>query len=292
MDVIMEYKHLLSRLKANFSHQYYSMNYHDESELTGLRLSKFKEDFPKEIHVVYDEEGETNIVSLEKEYSVFSDEFVLKKIVWNQEKQTFGLIANEYYMIMDIEVGDSNNSASKLLQPLWMITSALESIEGVSIYIENISAGSILGRIRIFMKTLLAKEETKAVLETAKEAVAQNVVGVSYLDAKKSLTDNAKTKVETKAIEEEIKRLPTEEEAKFQTALSLAKQDLENKKLLQEIENVKGKLEIIEKLSDLAVKGILEADMIRIDINEVTYILKQDDLREIGPPIGEITGED
>ena len=63
---------------------------------------------------------------------------------------------------------------------------------------------------------------------------------------------------------------------------------LENEKV--EIENVKAKLEIIDKLSDLASKGIIEADMIRIDINDLLYILtEKKEIKEIGPDINEIT---
>ena len=40
------------------------------------------------------------------------------------------------------------------------------------------------------------------------------------------------------------------------------------------IKNAKEKIEIIKKLSELSTKGTLEADSLKIDINEIMYLLK------------------
>ena len=93
---------------------------------------------------------------------------------------------------------------------------------------------------------------------------------------------------ETKKIEEEIKQMPSIDEAQLSRALDIQKKSLDND--MQEVTLAKAKLELIEKISDLAKKGIIEADSIRIDINDVLYILKSENyVKKIGPDISEIS---
>jgi len=139
------------------------------------------------------------------------------------------------------------------------------------------------------MKDIVASEETKAILETTKEAVSKGLSAgqVSHSDVKKQSAETNKIKSEQKLIEKELTDKPSDFEAKMSNALDLEKKALENEKLKNEI--VKERLEVIEKLSDLSAKGIIEADMVRIDINEVLYILKEgNELKETDADIDDI----
>ena len=244
----------------------------------------FEDEFPNNIGINKESDEEEKIIKL------FSNDFIAKDIIWNEEQSRYNTLQEQFYMILEIAIDSDNNSIGELLSPLWLITTALEKIDNVTLELDDIIKGSLKAAIKIWMKDLLAKEETKAVLETAKEIAVKAVSAgeVSYTDVKKSRQETKKIILENTKLETEINQSPTDQEVKFERALDIEKKMLENEKL--QIENAQAKINIIEQLSGLAAKGIIEADMIRIDINDILYLLKEkDEIKEIGPDISEIS---
>jgi hypothetical protein len=213
--------------------------------------------------------------SLKTQFFVFGNEFKVIELEYISLNNTFKKVQETYEMTIDIEIDMDDNDGAKLIAALNYIMSSLSNIENVKLEIEEIYKGSLKAKIRVFMKDLIAKEETKAVLETSKEAVIKALTAgqVSHVETKKTTAETKKIYTEEKLLENELKSKPSEFESKMANALELEKKALENESL--RIQNVRDKLEIISKLSDLATKGILEADDIRIDINEILYILKE-----------------
>ena len=161
-----------------------------------------------------------------------------------------------------------------------LLINSISNIENVKVEIEDIRTGSLYARIKIYLKDLVAKEETKAVLETSKEAVVKTLTAgqVSHVETKKVNAETKKIRAEQELIEKEIESKPSEFESKISNALDLERKALENEQL--KVQLTKEKLEVLSKLSDLATKGILDVDDIRIDINEVLYLLKNGDAIE------------
>lgn len=266
----------------------------DESDFNEY-IIRLKDNFYTEIKIVtQDENEETNETDLnkniEKSFVVYCNNFIAKTISWDDKIKKYNILNEQHYMFIDIEINSEVTSLKNLISPLWLIVSALENINGVTLELDDIKKGSLKLRIKVWMNELLAKEETKAVLEAAKEIAVSKLSdgNVSYQEIKKSKHEIKNLELENTKLESEIENLPNKEEILFERALDIQKKMLENEKV--EIENVKAKLEIIDKLSDLASKGIIEADMIRIDINDLLYILtEKKEIKEIGPDINEIT---
>lgn len=253
------------------------------------RLKTFLERF-KEEKEEFKIEANEEFIEEEKVFIVYCNNFVAKKISWDDKIKNYSVLNEQYYMFIDIEIDSENISLKDLISPVWLISSSLENIDGVTLDLDDIKKGSLKLRVKVWMKDLLAKEETKAVLETAKELAVSKLSdgNVSYQGIKKSKEEIKNLELENEKLENEVENLPNKQEVLFERALDIQKKMLENEKA--EIDNVKSKLEIIDKLSDLASKGIIEADMIRIDINDILYILtEKKEIKEIGPDINNIT---
>jgi hypothetical protein len=213
------------------------------------------------------------IEETEKQYQIFTESFQVLEYDFDSKK--FKLAGSHYEMTIDLRISVGDNDAQRLSGILFQILTSLSNVNNNKTTFEYISVGSLYTRIKVWMKDLIANEETKAVLETTKEAVTKGLTAgqVSHSDVKKQSAETNKIKSEQKLIEKELKDKPSDFEAQMSNALDLEKKALENERLKNEI--AKERLEVIEKLSDLSAKGIIEADMVRVDINEVLYILKE-----------------
>jgi|GEM_PF-3015369 len=221
---------------------------------------------------------------------VYANDAKAKYIIWDEEEKGFTVDEEFFYLIMDIKIGTEVRSAEKMLTPLWLITSALEKIENVIVEIDEIYKGSLNTRIKIWMKDVLANEEVKAVLDTAKELAVQKLSGgdISYAEVKKSRQEIKQIKLENDKLIKELDAMPASTDVKLERALEMEKKMLDNEK--QKVEITQEKIKAIQMLSELVEKGILSADMIKIDINDVLYFLKSgNQVREIGPDISEIS---
>lgn len=223
----------------------------------------------------FSEEGFSVGEKFKTTFFLYGNEFKVTEMLWDDTNNKFEEVGETYEMSLGFFIDSYDNNAQKLIQTLHLIISGLANIDNVQVEIEDIKQGSLLVKIRLFIKDLLAKEETKAVLETSKEAVAKALTGgqVSHSEVKNKSAETKKLNTEQKLLEKELASKPTDFEAKMAIALNLEKQALENEQL--KIKNAKEKLEIINTLSTLVTKGVLEADQIRIDINDILYILKE-----------------
>jgi hypothetical protein len=290
-DVIRNFLENFPALKSDISKlgedaENFYIHFYPGQEMTSAQeaIFGFEDQFPNDIGINKEKDEDEKIIKL------YSNDFIAKDIVWNEEKNSYDIIGEQFYMILEISIDTDKKSVEKLLSPLWIITSALEQIDNVTLELEDIFKGSLKTAIKVWMKDLLAKEETKAVLETTKEIAVKALSAgeVSYTEVKKSRQETKKITLENTILETEINQSPTDQEVKFERALDIEKKMLENEKL--QIENTQAKINIIEQLSGLAAKGIIEADMIRIDINDILYLLKEkDEIKEIGPDISEIS---
>lgn len=208
-------------------------------------------------------------------FFIYGEEFSVQTL--KLQEGEFVSIEKNYEMTITTKISNNNNDGAKLISSLNLILASISNIDNVKIEIEQIKVGSLYSRVKVWMKDLAAKEETKAVLETTKEVLVKTVSGgqVSHVEVKKTKADTDKIKAETELLEKELTDKPNDFEAQMSNALDLEKKALENEQM--KIKNATDKLAYIERLSGLAQKGILDADDMRIDINEVLYLLKVKD---------------
>lgn len=217
-----------------------------------------------------------NIEPPKKKFNAYGNNYTVYELIWNKVRSNFILSGEYYEMEIKLHISDSDNDASKLSNSLFIIINALANIENVEVKFDDLHLGSLVAKIRLYIKDLYAKEETKALLETTKEGVVQAITAgkVSHSGIKEKNANIKKTLKETELLEKELKNKPSDIQAELLNALNLEKFALENEQL--KIKIAKERLELIEKLSDLAQKGIVDADSIQIDINGFMYLLKTD----------------
>lgn len=247
------------------------------------------EDDKKMINFINEFPNEIGVEEFESKIQVYANDFALKTIQWSERHNKYIIVANEFYMRIKIEVDSETVSTSKLLEPLYLITSALENIKGNTVNLESIEKGSLTGDIKVIMKDLVAKEETKTVLEVGKEiAVAALTAGtVSYSEVIKNRKESKNADLEHEKLVRELEQMPSDTEVQYDRALDTERKNLENDKL--RLDNIKAQLEIIESLSGLVAKGVLSADMLKISINGALVLLKEKgQIKEIGPDISDI----
>lgn len=271
----------ISKLKSDATH-YYLYEKGIVTNINQQAIIDFEKNFPIEIG-----EFENPLKpNLEFKLPIYCNNFIYKEIYWENADHQYYVTEEFYYMVIDIHIESQKTSVEKLIKPLWLLTSTLEQIDNVSLELKTISTGSLYARVILKMKDLLAKEEVKAVLETTKEAVTKTLTlgEVSYTDVKKSIQETKKLSLENDKLQKEIFNIPDENEVQIERTLEIEKKILENEQI--KLSNAQAKLNMIKQLSELAASGIVETDMIRIDINDVLYILKDDTgLTEIGPDI-------
>lgn len=262
-----EYFEFLKEMKINFN-LYKPENFNEHYELFNRAEAFISIDFG----VGYYRRSE-----LKTKFLVFGDEFSVSEFYINNKTEKFKKGEVHYELMLDIELSNDDNDGSKLITALSLILNSISNIENVKVEIEDIRTGSIYARVRVYIKDLVAKEEVKAVLEVSKEVVVKAVTGgqVSVAETRKVIAETKKIKAEQESIERETATKPDEFEAKISKALDLEKKALENEQL--KVQVTKEKLEVMDRLSDLAAKGILSVDEIRMDINEILYLLKSGD---------------
>lgn len=275
-----DYVNFLAEEELNFN-LIKTSNFDEYAHIIGKAEDRLAFDFgvPNPMYFLFNDLSEADDLEdfAKKEFFFYVNEFRVIEFRWDDDANEFIEIDFFYEMILDLRIDIKDNDAQALTSVLFKILSSISNIDNVKLEFEHLLKGSLITRIRVYLKDLVAKEETKAVLETTKEALIKTVTAgqVSHADTKKTNAETDKMKSEQKKIEKELESLPTDLESKIANALELERKALENENL--RIKNAKEKIEIIEKLSTLATAGILEADDLKIDINEILYILKSGD---------------
>ncbi len=257
----------------------------EERENYFSKIEKFENGLAFDLGLISDSAG-----FKKTKFYVFGDNFKVTELDWNDKKGTFEEQGSYYELSMNLEIGVDDNDAQKLTSILYMIITSLSNIDGVKIEFEDIKSGSLLAKIKIHINNLLSKEQTIDVLRTGAEiaAKAASAGQVSHSEIKKTSAEIMKIKAEQQLLEKELESKPTDFESKIGIALDLEKRALENEGL--KIKNIKAKLEVVQTLSELAAKGYLDADKLKIEINDVTYLLKEKgELKLTGINIKEIT---
>jgi hypothetical protein len=259
-------------------------NYNSYDAILGTAEHQISEDFG-----IHGFSFTNEIRNFDKVFSIYTKDYEVLEYDFNVDNFEFVYVDSHYEMTVDIGISFLDNDAQKLSEVLFQIVTSLSNVNNNKTEFEYISTGSLYAKIKIWMKDLVAKEETKAIIETTKEVVSKTLTAgqVSHSEVKKKSAETDKLKSEKKLIEKELLDKPSDFDAQMSNALDLEKKALENEKLKNEI--ISGRLDHIERLSDLSAKGIIEADMVRIDINEVLYLLKEDnELKETRSDIDDI----
>lgn len=190
-----------------------------------------------------------------------------------------------YYWDIKIEFKDTQLSLSIISEFLFILSSSIENNDGCIITIEDIKLGSIIVNCKVWFKNLIAKEETKKILDIGRRSA------IGYVE--KASSENEKIKKETEKTDTEIYILKKQLESSVDPAIINERERLINEKIKAEIEqikigNAKQKIESVKMLSELIGTGLIKQSNISIDINELLYYSKDSSKISIGEEIEKI----
>lgn len=181
-------------------------------------------------------------------------------------------VDDKYIFEWDIEVivhGESYSS-SQIGFLMWSISKALESIDGVSVYLEDWGNGSKRFNLKVIIQNWLAKEEVKQVLDKGRKAAESQ-----YLD--KPIEEVEKIKAEKEKTIKETEGLLDKEQSNQLHEIEIQRKQIELQDLRMELELKK--IQLIKGYSELIKDGILINDSnFQIKINEVLYLKKEPQL--------------
>lgn len=174
----------------------------------------------------------------------------------------------------DIYLWINTKDAFKVNKFINLISSVLSYIDEVDIEIVDSGIGSFYQRWKIKIKSFFAKKRTKEILE-------KGVKAAEYYSLDRHIEPIEKSKTERKKVEEEIKRMMSEEQIQELHKLMIEekRQDVKAKKLA----NFEKELELNQKLSDLLAKGLVQIDDdYNIEINHKLLISQNQKAITIG----------
>lgn len=186
---------------------------------------------------------------------------------------------------IELTLQDSENPES-IFFFLWTFIESLKKIEGVEVELEDIKQGSIIAKFKVKFNNLLAKEETKQVLENSIKS-AEAFAEQKFSEVEKIKSETKKIDAEADLTDQQTKRLPDEKILEH-------REILKNEKLKADIrstnlDNTKKQIGIIKDLADLNGMGIARVDQLRIDINGLLYLDKNGAEIQTGSDIQEIS---
>jgi cell division protein FtsB len=160
-------------------------------------------------------------------------------------------------------------SATDVGRSLWSISSALESVPGVTVQIEEWGKGSLLVKLWIWVKNVWSGDQLIEVLDKGRDAT------IAALD--KPTEETKKLQAEREKLDQEAKQLRqgiesnSPELARRSQELDVRMKEEELRALV--LENKRRELDLMTQASELLSKGILVANKVRIDINDELYLL-------------------
>lgn len=218
---------------------------------------------------------------------------VYDKLTENIKKYRFDIVLVKSEI--DAQIKDGENTLYKWDVSLWInttdaveankfmniISSALGYIEDVKIDIIEAKVGSFIQKWIIKFKGFIAKDETNQVLKKCGQMVQKGATAIESYTLDRHIEPIEKSKTDRKKVEEDIKRLLTEEQAKELNDLLVQekREDVKAKRLA----NFKSQLDHRKFLSEMLAYGLLEVDSdYKIMINNLLLISQENKKIELG----------
>lgn len=227
---------------------------------------------------------------------------VITRNIKSQKKDYY----DELNWVIDISFqGSDINNASYLF---WVFSGITESIEGVSLELESLRNGSIFAKFKIKFQSPFARDEFAQILDNVQHGFTDTSTligeGIENKYHTKPIAETNKINNESEKIREEAEKTRFEKEeikrrldanldADIEKELTLRERyaelnakELENQRKM--IENHSLVLDLKTKMSDMLRDGILMQDDVKIEINNLLLIYKEDHKISNGVPMREI----
>ncbi|MFP9113681.1 hypothetical protein ACLI1A_07045 [Flavobacterium sp. RHBU_3] len=220
----------------------------------------------------------SGVVYIKEDYNgilIYCNGYVAKRIIWNDN--TFSFFVEESIFYISLQIIYYKNVKRVVSEDfslsLYYILSAFKRIDGLTFEIEDLSKGSIISKLKLWLKDEKTKEQTIDLLKKGKDATI-----AYYIDSK--LSNLEKERKEIEKLQEEVEILKrdktqklTNEQYQLKTSYELEKARLENE--ASRLSNLKASLEIADMAAELMKKGILCSKDVEMYINDNLYFRKE-----------------
>jgi TusA-related sulfurtransferase len=181
----------------------------------------------------------------------------------------------------DVSLWIDTTDAVEANKFMYIISSALGYIEDVKIDITDTKVGSFLQKWIVKFKGWISKDDAKQILKKGAELTHKGATALESYALDRHIEPIEKSRADRKKVEEDLKRLVTEDQAKELNELLVKekREDLKAKKLA----NFKSQLELRRALSEMLANGLLEIDSdYKIMINNLLLISQENKKIELG----------
>jgi predicted DNA-binding protein (UPF0251 family) len=174
-------------------------------------------------------------------------------------------------------LGDEERQLRDVADTLWAFAAALESIEGVTVYISEIRTGSIRSRLRIIMRDKATRDKVREILEKTRDGLVAREFdsAIASTDRDRSEADKLKEEAENLRATREV--IHQGDEADRIRLLEIERLELDNQAKRVEIErnqieNSLLKLQVVKRATELMKKGLLQSEPLSIVINGQPFL--------------------
>ncbi len=220
------------------------------------------------------------------EYQFIFDTYARHKLT--SRSQTLSELRKDCQFIWTITIRFTSEplSASACAYTIWAISSALEIIDGVGVEFVDWGKGSFWAKLKVSIKNVWARDEVRESLDKGRKAAES-----FYLD--RPIEDVAKTRAEKEKLEEEIRDIKLNRSERPDKALleELRMIELEERRedlLAKKLENRIRSLDLVEKASNLVKDGIVSADGVEINVNDLLLFCCDGQNAQIGKDMKDI----
>ncbi|KRD08944.1 hypothetical protein ASE21_13925 [Flavobacterium sp. Root901] len=265
---IEEITHVLKEME---SYSYYSKN--KGNTIRHFSRTEHVLSLVKQIHDNYEKEifSVINLKEFEIEDNIEKYRYNINRYNIHENIERIRLDEN-YIFEWDIEVfvHGETFSPSQIGFLMWSMSKALESIDGVSVFLEDWGNGSKFFKLKVKIQSLLAREEVKQVLEKGRQAAESQ-----FLD--RPIEEVQKIKAEKEKTIKETDNLLTKEQVTELHEIEVERKRIEVQDLKVELELKK--MQLLRGYSELIKDGILVNDSnFQIKINDLLYLKKEPQL--------------
>jgi hypothetical protein len=193
----------------------------------------------------------------------------------------------KYIWTIEIRLLGETCSLARLGHTLWSFGEALETIPGVVTEVTAVGTGSIWAKIRAGFQNIWQRDEVIEVLDKGRDAAIAHYLGKPIAETARLEEEASKLREETRNIAKITAAMPDGEHAERIRKEELRHKELENIRTEEEIRRMQLEsgiraLEGVRLASDLIAQGIVHADQVQIDINELMYLLIHEDTVQKG----------
>jgi hypothetical protein len=161
--------------------------------------------------------------------------------------------------------------ASRLSRSIWALTTAIESIDGTRVVVEDLGRGSIWIRLKVFCRSIWVKDRVRELLNSGVRAAAAYFLQKPLAETQRIDAERAKLEKETELIEQQLQQRVDSSHQELMGRLELMgrAEEVRGQRLTNDLKA----LDVVKRASELIKDSIITAEKVRIDFDGMLAFL-------------------